>query len=431
MDRSGNIAPTTSGLGAKLSIEGAGIIANTNINLSSGTLNLTANDGDLEVGGILNVAGSSRTFNDVIRYTDAGAINLASTSGNVILTDSSILSVAASAAGGNAGAINISAANGSFSSAGSLLGAASAMGKSGSFKIDTAYFDNNGPLSFASVNAALNAGAFFESRAFRVREGSMLVDLAIKSQNFSLIADSGSINVSGTIDASGIKGGTISLAAHGSINLNDGSILSAKGEEFDNAGKGGSIKLEAGNHKDGLKDPTATLNLETGSSIDLSVAASTDKSESLGQFSGVLHLRAPRNSQNNNLAVNAIGSEVIGASNIILEGVKIYELNGASSTITKSVQEQIKTDASVFMGGDYDAMFNRIISLQPGLKAIVSPGAEINNRTGDLVLGTATANPTDDWHLGWCRWRAAFGTHCAASTRNCCRRRLAFPHGAD
>lgn len=399
MDSSGNTAPTTSGLGAKLSIEGAGIIANTNINLSSGTLNLTANDGDLEVGGILNVAGSSRTFNDVIRYTDAGAINLSSTSGNIILTDSSILSVAASAAGGNAGAINISAANGSFSSAGSLLGSASAKGKTGSFKIDTAFFDDNGPLSFASVNTALNAGAFFESRSFRVREGSMLVDLAIKSQNFSLIADSGSINVSGTIDASGIKGGTISLAAHGSINLNDGSILSAKGEEFDNAGKGGSIKLEAGNHKDGLKDPTATLNLETGSSIDLSVAASTDKSESLGQFSGVLHLRAPRNSQNNDLAVAAIGSEIIGASNIIVEGVKIYDLNGASSTITKSVQDEIKTDASVFMGGDYDAMFNRITSLQPSLNAILSPGAEIINRTGDLVLGTATSSPTEDWNL--------------------------------
>jgi hypothetical protein len=395
MDSSGNTAPTTSGLGAKLSIEGAAIIANTNINLSSGTLSLTANDGDLEVGGTLNVAGNSRTFNDVIRYTDAGAINLASTSGNVILTDSSILSVAAAAAGGNAGAINVRAANGSFSSAGSLLGSASAKGKSGSFKIDTAYFDNNGPLSFASVNTALNAGAFFESRSFRVREGDMLVDLAIKSQNFSLITDSGSINVSGTIDASGIKGGSISLAAHGSINLNEGSILSAKGEEFDNAGKGGSIKLEAGNHKDGLTDPTATLNLKTGSSIDLSVAASTDKSESLGQFTGVLHLRAPRNS----LAVAAIGSEIIGASNIILEGVKIYELNGASSTITKSVQEQIKTDASVFMGGDHDAMFNRITSLQPGLKAIVSPGAEIINRTGDLVLGTATSSPTEDWNL--------------------------------
>jgi hypothetical protein len=396
MDRSGNTASTTSGLGAKLSIEGAAIIANTNINLSSGTLSLTANDGDLKVGGTLNVAGNSRTFNDVIRYTDAGAINLASTSGYVILTDSSILSVAASAAGGNAGAINISAADGSFSSAGSLLGSASAKGKSGSFKIDTAYFDNNGPLSFASVNTALNAGAFFESRAFRVREGNMLVDLAIKSQNFSLITDSGSIDVSGTIDASGIKGGSISLAAHGSINLNEGSILSAKGEEFDNAGKGGSITLEAGNHKDGLTDPSAILNLKTGSSIDLSVAASTDKSESLGQFTGVLHLRAPRNS----LADTAIGSDIIGASNIIVEGVKIYDLNGASSTITKSVQDEIKKDASEFMGGDYySTMLNEITSLQPSLNVIVSPGAEIINRAGDLVLGTATSSPTEDWNL--------------------------------
>jgi hypothetical protein len=44
-------------------------------------------------------------------------------------------------------------------------------------------------------------------------------------------------------------------------------------------------------------------------------------------------------------------------------------------------------------------MFNRITSLQPSLNAILSPGAEIINRTGDLVLGTATSSPTEDWNL--------------------------------
>jgi filamentous hemagglutinin family protein len=399
MDSSGSTAPTTSGLGAKLTIDGSSVIANTRIDLSSGSLNLIAKSGNLEVGGLLSVAGNSKTFKDVIRYTDAGTINLVSSSGNVILTDSSVLSVAAAPEGGNAGTINVKSTNGSFTSGGSLLGTASAKGRSGSFTLDTAYFDSNGPMSLTSVNSVLNTGKFFESRSFRVREGDVFIDNSIKSHKFSLAADSGSIEVSDSIDASGTTGGHISLAAHGSLTLSANAKLTARGNEFDNAGKGGSITLEAGNQRDGVIKTEANLILQTGSTIDLSITSATQSSESLGQFTGVLHLRAPRNSQNNDLAIAPIGSAISDASNIIVEGVKIYDLTNPSSTIDKSTQNQIKDHASGFMGVGYEAMENRLKSLQPALNLVISPGAEIINKSGDLILGSISSTPEEDWNL--------------------------------
>jgi hypothetical protein len=399
MDSSGSTAPTTSGLGAKLTIDGSSVIANTRIDLSSGSLNLIAKSGNLEVGGLLSVAGNSKTFKDVIRYTDAGTITLISTSGNILLTDSSVLSVAAASAGGNAGTINVKSINGSFTSGGSLLGTASAKGRSGSFTLDTAYFNSDGPMSLTSLNSVLNTGKFFESRSFRVREGDVFIKNSIKSHKFSLAADSGSIEVSDSIDASGTTGGHISLAAHGSLTLSANAKLTARGNEFDNAGKGGSITLEAGNQRNGVIKTEANLILQTGSTIDLSVASATQSSESLGQFTGVLHLRAPRNSQNNDLAIASIGSAISDASNIIVEGVKIYDLTNPSSTIDKSTQNQIKEQASGFMGVGYETMENRLKSLQPALNLVISPGAEIINKSGDLILGSISSTPEEDWNL--------------------------------
>jgi filamentous hemagglutinin len=95
--------------------------------------------------------------------------------------------------------------------------------------------------SLASLNAALNSSGFTESRTVRVRNGDVLLDGLATAQTFDLSADNGSIFVTGTIDASGGTGGTIDLAASGSVTLEQNSLLTVAGKNFDSAGKEGAF----------------------------------------------------------------------------------------------------------------------------------------------------------------------------------------------
>lgn len=399
------LAAISSGFGAALTLQGSNVAINGDISLPSGKLTLHATAGDLVIGEVaaasLQVAGTKSTFVDTIRYTSGGTVNLLSDTGSVRLGTSTSINVSAQAGGGDAGGIQVKAPLGIFDLNGSISGTAGGTGATGAFTLDASSVRNG---SLAALDSILNAGSFSRSRDYRIRTGNVSIEGLATARNYSVAADSGSITVNGTINASGLTGGAIDLKAHGSLALLGGSSLDASAQRFDSAGKGGSVTLEAGNQSDGLIDATALLDLQSGSTIDLSVAAKTASSEALGMFSGTLHLRAPRDAANSDLRLNAIGSSVVGASSIFVEGVKLYELTGAG-TITTTLQNTVKSDASAFLGSagtttaGYSAMLARLTALQPGLDLILAPGAEIFNRSGDLVLGTTTSTATSDWNL--------------------------------
>ena len=97
-----------------------------------------------------------------------------------------------------------------------FLGNGGADGQGGTFQLDVGTLPDP---SLASLNAALNLNGFTQSRSIRVRNGDVLLDGLATAQTFDLSADNGSISVTGTIDASGATGGTIDLAASGSVIL--------------------------------------------------------------------------------------------------------------------------------------------------------------------------------------------------------------------
>ena len=167
---------------------------------------------------------------------------------------------------------------------------------------------------------------------------------------YRVTADSGSITVSNTIDASGATGGTIDLSAGGSLTVASGARLDASGDRFSNAGKGGSISLTAGASRDGVIDPAAMLDLQSGSTIDLGVASNTADSLFYGLLTGTLHLRAPRNATQTDLALAPVNSTIVGASSILAEGFQVYDLTATTGTITSDVQTGIRTDAETFLG---------------------------------------------------------------------------------
>ena len=158
------------------------------------------------------------------------------------------------------GSLTISAPNGDFSLSGSLFGKGGAGGTNGSFSAD---FSPNGSRStptfdISAIDSILNSGAnntggFTESRVYRLRTGDVQVTGTANALNYSLSADAGSIEVkaNGLVDASGpsngsLTGGSISLVANGNVTLDAGAKLTVAATDFNDAGQGGSVTLEAG-----------------------------------------------------------------------------------------------------------------------------------------------------------------------------------------
>ena len=393
------------GFGAALALVGGSVTVDSDIVLASGELTLHATSGDLLVGAssaaMLDVGGTATRFVDVTRYTGGGTVNLLSDNGSVNLGNDGVISVSAKSGGGNAGRINVTTPRGSLDLSGTIRATAGEAGRKGEFSLDAGFVPGGG---LAGLDGILNAGQFSQARHYRIRTGDVLVSGIAQALDYRVAADHGSITVTGTIDASGITGGNIQLQSTGSLILANGSSLTVAGQNFSNAGKGGTITLEAGAHRKGVIDPTALLEIRGGSSINLSVAANNAASASLGQFTGKLHLRAPRTVANNEVQIGPIAGTITGASSILVEGYKIYTLAG-EGVITAAVQTGIRNDATAFLGAagtttaGYTAMLNRLTSAQPGLRLILAPGAEIINPTGDLTLGTSTSTSTSDWNL--------------------------------
>ncbi len=407
------------GLGAKLGLEGSGVANDGNIILPSGSLTLHATSGDVVIGGnesaLINLDGTSRLFVDTYRHTNAGTVNLISSNGSVNLIEGSTITVSAPDAGGNAGSVRIETPQGTANLGGTLIARSGASGTGGSFTLDASTI-TGGNLS--SLDDILDTGRFSRLRDFRIRTGDVAMDGTATSSIYNLSADSGDITVTGSINASGKTGGSISLKAHGNLTLKEGALLDASAADFDAAGKGGAVTLEAGIHRNGVIDSAAMLSLESGALIDLSVdshvagdVSTLGSSAYRGQFTGTLHLRAPRTAGNSDLQIESIGSTITGASHILVEGVKLYDLTG-NGAITTAWQNQIRTDAISYLGEagttteGYMDIMDRLTGNREDLKLTLAAGVEIINRTGDLTLGTTSSTATSDWDLSSFRFGA-------------------------
>jgi filamentous hemagglutinin family protein len=427
------VSPLAGGLGANYSLQGTSVKANTAILLPSGTLTIQASTGNLTIGGTLDVGGTAQTFFDVIKFTDAGQITLTA-AGNVAVQAGSAIRVSADPVGGNAGTLSV-IAGGSFTLADdTLFGQGGTRGHGGSFSLDVSAIPLSGTPAVPSlrpINDALNTGQFSYARSFRVRSGDVVMDGLATAQTFSLSADQGSITVAsgGNINASGETGGTISLIASGSVTLQSGASLNVAAQRFNAAGKGGAISLEAGASVNGSFSSLVLgvgpqLDIQTGSSMDLGVAAATTSAAdaAFGHFTGTLHLRAPQIAGNTDVQIQPIAGTITGASLITVEGYQLFNLkqggvitntgsiNAAGGDITAgtNVQGSVSANGAIF-GGNSVAIANRLL---PGHDNtfVVEPGAEIINQTGNLTLGTTTQAATqasalaNDWNLATFRF---------------------------
>ncbi len=396
------------GKGGSVSIIGSKTSIASNIILPGGSITIGSTGAnvsdDVTISGILDVSGRSQVFQDLIRYYDGGTVSLSSASGDVVLAAGSIVSVAADSVAGNAGTLAISSPKGSFVLDGTILGAGGSSGTSGQFKLDA-----GSVASFADLADALNDGHFYEARTFRIRDavagGKFTVDGTSTARKFELSVDQASLSVTGTINASGPTGGSISLVATGDVVLEAGSRLSVAGDDFSNAGKGGDVTLEAGAERNGVAG-TGSVKILSGSVIDLSVASKVAGDSSTvgssaynGQFSGTLHIRAPQNATHSDLLVEAIDGMIIDPSSILVEGYRLYDLTDFGGTITSDVQARILSDGQTFLGtagtttANYTSMMGRLLANNSSLAGVtvIAPGAEVINTASPASLNYTMA----------------------------------------
>ena len=377
---SGAKGPTNAGLGASLTFQGTRLETSSTIAVPSGSLRLTATQGDLDINGALSAAGTSRTFYEITRHTRAGNISLRSETGSVNLNSNSLVSVAASGPA-EAGRLNVAAPLGQFTLRGSLQGRNAA-----DFSLDAGSF-----TQIDALQTALVSGGFTGEQSFRIRTGDVLVASTHTARSYNLSADTGNITITGTIDSSGQNGGRIGLFAGNRLTLAPGALLTVAGQNFDAAGKGGSIALETRSLNGG------TLDLQAGSRLVFSVAANTGSSAAAGQFTGTLRLKAPQNSTGTDLAISQLAAAITDASSIVAEGFRVFDLTGAG-LITQAVETSVFDNGVAFAGG---ATLARLLAANPDLssKLVVIPGAEIINATGNLTLGALNSTSSSDWNL--------------------------------
>ncbi len=407
-------AATPTDLGGNLNLDAASIVADSTIRLPSGKLSLRARSGDLTLNQRIDVSGRTLSYNDAQRSTPGGSIQLLADNGNITLSATSDLRLNGVE---SAGTLDLSAARGGVQ----LLGYLEADGKqSGQFLLDVATLSNT-----AATDTALNLGGFHHLRSLRVRQGDVNVDGSSQSSSYVLSADQGSIIVNGHIDASGRVGGSIALHASGDLTLSSSASLSVKGETFRNSGKGGDILLAAGSQTSGQVGK-GWLDLQPGAVLDLSVsslvsgdALTSDSSASKGQFSGTLHLRAPQFSNGSDVQMRSIAATILQASLVQIEGYRLYDLSAGSGVITSTIQGSVRTDAQTFLGAAgatpsvaQSLWRSRLFANRNDVDSrwVISPGAEIINRNGDLTLGTTSSTNTSDWDLSTYR----FGSSSAA-----------------
>ena len=401
------------GLGARLDLTGTSVRLDTLVSLQSGALKVTTTGGDLLVGGTIDLSGISRTMGGVARFTDAGDLVLAANGGNIAIGSGSRILLNAQAGGGNAGRLDISVPTGSLALDGTINASGGFGGRDGAFTLDTRDL-----AATAALSQKLRQSGFLESQELRVRSGDVVIDGLVRTRDFRLSADAGSILVSGTIDAGGTTGGNIRLAARNNLTLANGAVTTVAAERFNAAGQGGSITLEAGTSSNGIAG-TGTLHLASGSLVDLGVQAFTPgdqftpgSSAYQGQFTGKLHLRAPQNAAGTDLLLQPLAGEIRGASSILAEGYRIYDLTGSGGTITTAIQTAIRNNGIAFLGANgstsagYPAMLARVLGSQTQLEPllVLAPGAEILNRNGNLTLGTTASTTTSDWDLSGFRF---------------------------
>ncbi len=345
-------------LGSRWALTGASLDFGGRIDALGGSVSLTATAGTVNVlgGGIIDVGGFSKDFNDVTAHASAGSIELTAVGGSVVTHAGSTLNLAAATGGGDAGKLTAVASGGGTVALNGTVDAHAAAGKGGSFTLDIGTLPD-----FAGFSQQLENAGFTRSRAFRIRTGDVVVDGTTRVESFDLSADAGRVTITGAIDASAAYGGNITVSAgNGLVMTNTANLLARSTTELGS----GRVLLDASGGRLDIR----------GGVIDVS-----------GGNGGKVRFRTAQVAGPDHAAVDRLAATVIGARSTVLEGV--WRPATVVTTIDAALRDQANAAANDF------AVHASDIKTRLGIGNAVTVAAGVEIRSdADLTLGV-------DWDL--------------------------------
>ena len=361
-------------LGGKLTLAADTITHGGVIEMPSGTVTLKAEGstgGESLVflsGSEINAKGSSKMFGALSGLADAGTINLLTTNGKLRMDSGAVIDVSAM---GGAAAGKIAVITKEIATLGGTLNGLAAVGntaglpKQGSFELTAGNVGD-----FKALNAELERGNFNESRNVHIAQGDLNIvpTDTVTAHKVTLTTDDGNLNVAGTINATGSKGGIVKLNAgqlagdgKGNITLASTAVIdvsasSVASQSAGSAGDGGKVTLNTTTDSDTSPSFGSRIFAAIGSVIDV-------RGKGLGG-DGKVVLRAPRlgiadNSlAGDNIAITQFGSSVKGdKASIVIEGVKVYK-NTGDVTLDSAFVSTMLSDNTNFLANSSNIATN-------------------------------------------------------------------------
>ncbi|HEX9079477.1 MAG TPA: hypothetical protein VF795_07800, partial [Desulfuromonadaceae bacterium] len=338
---------------------------------------------------------------------DGGTVSLAAASGPVQVDEGATIDVSA-ADQGDAGVISLAAANGGVTLKGSLVGKANAAGRGGSLLLDSASVD------LTALSAILQSGGFTEEINIRARTGDLKLggaklesQPAMSGRDITLTADSGAIDLYGTINADGnvvdVNGGRVELNAGAGLTLEASASISAKGTG--SGASGGTVLLSSadGAFTDikNAKVFNGNYALQVKSGAKINVSGTADASGVT--HGGTVAFRAYQGySKTGDNVLNDVNIDVIpdktstgaltitGASRVTVEAARGYSGSDADSIISTGI-----SDATTFMN---NATAINIIKTR--LNAVAN---NIHLLAGVEIQSSDSLSLDSPWDLTWAR----------------------------
>ncbi len=397
------------GLGAVLRISASDIDFAGRIVLPSGEVHMTQ-EGDpaapvpgagLRLAGsaIIDVAGDAVKMGPRVLGTPGGLIELGAQTGDLDLS-AALLDVSAPSAGGEAGELRLRAPSGAVMfSPGLHLAAGDAAGTTGRFVLDARSVVNSDAAVDNPVTSLTDLlGGFRDSIALRLRQQDVTIGAGstIAARQVRLVSDTGSIDIGGTLNASGVQAGSIWLAAGDRLDVS-GTLTARASAAHAGGGRVDLYALDA----DG-DDPTGTadvVNLFAGSLIDVTAGP--------GGSGGDIFVHGRRLDTNGD-----------GQTDSVLPGVLAGDLAGAGRAQLVATRVLRDPNATQFVDQDTGGLVTRVTITSTDIEAwrgetdaflagLSSPAAgplEITaglqvESSGDLVLRDPW-NFMEGWHFG-------------------------------
>lgn len=378
-------------LGGELRLSGRQIRIDTTVALPSGRLLLTAED-DIELGprAQIDLSGRELAFFGVSRYSWGGALEMESRAGRIRQAAGSTIDV--SARHNAAGSISAVARAGTVSLAGAMAGAGGAGYAQGDFTLSADTI-----ADFVDLNRMLTRTGFVGARSFATRSGDLTVGDEVKAETVTIAVDGGTLRVTGRIDASGARPGTIRLSARDDLVLAPGAALDAHGSVLHTDAYGVAIDAKNRGHVE-LTAREGSVLLGQDAVIDLSAPD--------GVARGKVEINAPRVG-GDDIAIEAAQRVYVrGAASIAVNGFRRYAPDGG--LVDQAYLDAVHLDSAAFVDA---ALANG--ALQARLAGLAAHGQAFRLRPGVELVSDGDLKTVGDLDLSGYR----YGPHADAAIR--------------